>query len=304
MSGLRLIDGLHLGRPHVIATGVVGDASGPLALIDCGPESVFAATVRGLRALGLAPERVTHVCVTHIHFDHAGAAWRWAADYGATVCVHPVGAPHLADPTRLVASATKIFGARMGELWGDMRAVPPDKLRVVTDGEEVHTGSTVLRAVETPGHAPHHHAWWLPAERTLYAGDVAGVVIDGGPCLPPCPPPDIDLALWKSSLAKIRALQPRRLALTHCGFVDDVEPRLAELEQRLARWAEWMRAELRAGREPAEITPRFERYVWDELRAAGLDDDAIATYEQADPAAMSVTGLARYWRKLHPEALG
>ena len=139
---------------------------------------------------------------------------------------------------------------------------------------------------------------------SLYAGDVAGVVIDGGPCLPPCPPPDIDLAHWKTSLAKIRALQPRRLALTHWGFVDDVAPRLSELEQRLERWAEWMRAELRAGREPAEITPRFERYVEGELRAAGLDDDAIATYEQADPAAMSVTGLARYWRKLRPEALG
>lgn len=303
MSELRLIDGRHLGRPNVIATGVVGHGTGPLALIDCGPESVFAETVRGLRRLGLAPERVTHVCVTHIHFDHAGAAWRWAVDYGATICVHPIGAPHLADPARLVASATKIFGARMGELWGDMRAVPPEKLRIVTDGEEVRVGDTILRAIGTPGHAPHHHAWWLPAERTLYAGDVAGVVIGGGPCLPPCPPPDIDLELWAASLAKIRALQPHRMALTHCGFVDDVGPRLAELEQRLGRWAEWMRAELRAGREPAEITPHFERYVWNELRAAGLDDDAIATYEQADPAAMSVTGLARYWRKRHPEAL-
>lgn len=303
MSNLRLIDGLHLGRPHVIATGVVTDASGSVALIDCGPESVFDETVRGLRALGLAPEQVTHVCATHIHFDHAGAAWRWASDYGATVCVHPVGAPHLADPTRLVASATKIFGDRMGELWGDMRGVPADKLRIVQDGDEVAVGGTVLRAIETPGHAPHHHAWWLPAGRTLYAGDVAGVVIDGGPCLPPCPPPDIDLAKWKQSLAKIRALQPQRMALTHFGFVDDVEARLTELEQRLERWAEWMLVELRAGREPVEITPRFERYVWDDLRAAGLDDEEIATYEQADPAAMSVTGLARYWRKFRPEAL-
>jgi glyoxylase-like metal-dependent hydrolase (beta-lactamase superfamily II) len=302
MNSLHLIDGLHLGRPHVICTALV-ESSGELALFDCGPESVFDETVRAIQRLGLAPSRVTRVFVSHIHFDHAGAAWRWAEEFGASIGVHPVGAPHLADPSRLVASATKIFGDQMERLWGRMRAVPPDKLRILQDGEEVKVGDLRVQALATPGHAPHHHAYWLPELGTVYAGDVAGVVINGGPCLPPCPPPDIDLAAWRNSLQRLRALQPRQLVLTHYGVVTDVAVRLDELEQRLERWAEWMRARLREGREPGELVPEFEKYVWDELRRAGLDDDAVATYEQADPAAMSVAGLARYWRKLRPEML-
>lgn len=298
---MQLIDGLHLGRPRVICSGLVGRSE--LALIDCGPESVFVETVAALRRLGLRPEDVRHVLVTHIHLDHAGAAWRWAQEFGSTVCVHPFGAPHLADPSRLMMSATKIFGDQMPRLWGDMRPVPAHLLRVVEDGEQISAGETTLRAIETPGHAPHHHAYWLESERTLYAGDVAGVCIAGGPCLPPCPPPDIDIAAWHDSLRKIRALAPRELVLTHFGSLTDVSARLDELDQRLDAWADWMLGELRSGRPDAAIIPRFEQRVWDELRAAGLDDAGVATYEQADPAAMSVTGLARYWRKRRPEML-
>lgn len=298
---IRLVDGLHLGRPKVIGTAVVGD--GPLALVDCGPESVFAATVAGLRAQGLRPEDVAHVFVTHIHFDHAGAAWRWAEEYGATVCVHPKGAPHLADPARLLASATKIFGDRMGELWGDMRAVRADRLRVVADGERVEAGGTVFTALDTPGHAQHHHAWWLERERTLFAGDVMGVCIDGGPCLPPCPPPDLHVETWLESLRRLMRLMPARVLVTHYGELDDPVRRLNELAGRLLDWAEWMAEELKVGMPEEKIVPLFEQRVRAELKAAGLDDDALATYEQADPAAMSVAGLARYWRKFRPEQI-
>jgi len=298
---IRFIDGMHLGRPHVIGTAMIGE--GPVALVDCGPESVFNETVAALRRTGLRPEDVTHVFVTHIHFDHAGAAWRWAAEYGATICVHPVGAPHLADPGRLLASATKIFGAEMGRLWGDMRAVPTEKLRAVADGETVAVGAVQLRALETPGHAQHHHVWWLDSERTLFAGDVMGVTIDGGPCLPPCPPPDINIEQWLQSLQKIMALRPARAFVTHFGELDDPVKRLNELVERLLDWAEWIAEELKIGMPEEKIIPLFEQRVRAELKSAGLSDDALDTYEQADPAAMSVTGLARYWRKFRPEAL-
>jgi glyoxylase-like metal-dependent hydrolase (beta-lactamase superfamily II) len=301
VSPIRFIDGLHLGRPKVIGTGVVGQEQ--LALIDCGPESVFAHTVAGLRAAGLRPENVTHVFVTHIHFDHAGAAWRWAEEFGATVCVHPLGAPHLADPTRLLASATKIFGDQMGRLWGDMRAVRPDKLRVVHDGETVAAGGTVFTALDTPGHAQHHHAWWLETERTLFAGDVMGVVIDGGPCLPPCPPPDINVEQWLKSLQLLMARRPARVFLTHFGEIDDPVKRLNELAERLMDWAEWIAEELKIGMSEDKIVPLFEQRVRAELKQAGLSDELLDTYEQADPAAMSVGGLARYWRKFRPQAL-
>jgi glyoxylase-like metal-dependent hydrolase (beta-lactamase superfamily II) len=298
---IRFIDGLHLGRPKVVGTAVVGDDQ--LALVDCGPESVFAATVAGLRTAGLRPENVTHVFVTHIHFDHAGAAWRWAEEYGATVCVHPRGAPHLADPAKLLASATKIFGDQMGRLWGDMRAVRPDKLRVVHDRETIAAAGTHFTALDTPGHAQHHHAWWLEAERTLFAGDVMGVVIDGGPCLPPCPPPDVNLEQWLASLRMIMALRPARVFVTHFGELDDPAKRLNELAERLIDWAEWIAEELKIGMPEEKIVPLFEQRVRGELKLAGLSDELLDTYEQADPAAMSVAGLARYWRKFRPEAL-
>ena len=105
---INFIDGLHLGRAQVIGVGVVGTEQ--LALIDSGPECCFDATVAGIRRLGLRPENVTHLLVTHIHLDHSGGAWRWAREFGTTICVHPRGAPHIENPEKLVASATKIFG--------------------------------------------------------------------------------------------------------------------------------------------------------------------------------------------------
>lgn len=300
---IRFIDGLHLGRPKVIGTAVVGTAGGPLALVDCGPESVFNNTVAGLRHAGLRPEDVAHVFVTHIHFDHAGAAWRWAEEFGATICVHPNGAPHLADPTRLLASATKIFGDQMGPLWGDMRAVRADRLRIVQDRELVEAGGAVFQALDTPGHAQHHHAWWLDRERTLFGGDVMGVTIDGGPCLPPCPPPDIQIEQWLQSLQRIMALRPARVFVTHFGEMDDPVKRMNELVERLLDWAEWIAEELKIGMTEEKIIPLFEQRVRAELKQAGLSDEMLDTYEQADPAAMSVGGLARYWRKFRPEQI-
>ncbi|MDP2138447.1 MAG: MBL fold metallo-hydrolase [Candidatus Didemnitutus sp.] len=298
---IQFIDGLHLGRPQVIGTGVLG--TDQLALFDCGPESVVNETVAALRRLGLRPENVTHVFVTHIHFDHAGAAWRWAVDYGATICVHPFGAPHLADPTKLLASATQIFGDQMGRLWGEMRAVPVEKLRVIADGEEIAAGGSVVRALDTPGHARHHHAWWIEAERTVFAGDVMGVSINGGPCLPPCPPPDINVEQWLASLNKLMELRPARAFITHFGELDHPAKRLNELAERLLDWAEWIAEELKIGMSEEKIISLFEQRVWSELKSAGLSDEAVETYEQADPAAMSVGGLARYWRKFRPDAL-
>jgi len=301
MSPIRFIDGLHLGRPQVIGTAAIGD--GPVALVDCGPESVFAATVAGLRAAGLDPAQVTHVFVTHIHFDHAGAAWRWAEEFGATICVHPRGAPHLADPTKLLASATKIFGDRMPELWGDMRPVRADKLRVVADRDIVAVGAHEFQALDTPGHAQHHHAWWLARERTLFGGDALGVSIAGGPCLPPCPPPDINLEQWLASLRLVMALRPARVFVTHFGELDDPVKRLNELAERLIDWAEWIAEELKIGMSEEKIAPLFEQRVRAELKMAGVSDALLDTYEQADPAAMSVGGLARYWRKFRPEQI-
>ncbi len=302
---IHLVDTRHLGRPRIIASYLIdlGSDHG-LAMVDCGPEVVFESLVDGIRALGRRPEDVKHLLLTHIHFDHAGSAWRWAREFGTTVHVHPRGAAHLLDPAKLVASATRIYGDRMGRLWGSIEAVPADLLKPTEDNAVLDLGGgTRVTALATPGHAPHHLAWHLPDTGTLFAGDVAGVIIGDGPVVPPCPPPDIDVETWRTSLERLRGLGATDVYVTHFGRLDDPARRLAELEQRLVSWAGWMLEHLREGREEAGLVPDFEAFVADELRSKGLNEEEIKDYEQADPAFMSVAGLGRYWRKFHPELI-
>jgi glyoxylase-like metal-dependent hydrolase (beta-lactamase superfamily II) len=137
----------------------------------------------------------------------------------------------------------------------------------------------------------------------LFAGDVAGVAIGPGPIFPPCPPPDVNLEQWRESLARVRALRPAQLLLTHFGVRQTPELHIAELENRLSDWAEWMKNRILEGKSEEEIQPEFRRFTEDQLLAKGASPSDLIAYEQADPAAMSVTGLCRYWRKHHPECL-
>ena len=302
---IHVVDFLLLGRPRILAVALVDLGPGHgLAVVDGGPESDFDHLVTGLHALGRRPEEVKHLLLTHIHLDHAGGAWRWAREYGTTVYVHPRGAAHLLDPAKLVASATRIYGDRMARLWGRIEPVPADRLNVVEDDEVLDLGGgTRITAMATPGHAPHHLAWWLADAGAVFAGDVAGVLIGQGPVVPPCPPPDIDVELWRTSLERLRGLGARDVYVTHFGRLDDPARRFAELEERLVSWAGWMLEHLREGRVEADLVRDFEAFVADELRAKGLGKEEIEDYEQADPAFMSVTGLGRYWRKHHPELI-
>jgi glyoxylase-like metal-dependent hydrolase (beta-lactamase superfamily II) len=297
---MRLLDVHHLGSKGIVLAGLAG--TDDITLIDCGPESAFASCVAEMRRSGLEPDRVSRVLLTHIHLDHGGAAWRWATEFGCTILVHPKGFSHLVDPSKLLASARRVFGDQLERMWGELRPVPAQLVRVIQDGEWVGEGETRFRAIETPGHAQHHHAYWHEASRSIYAGDVAGVSIHGGPLVPPCPPPDIDLPAWRRSLARLRELAPARILLTHGGVLAGTAP-LDALEKRLDAWSQWVLQRLRARTPEPVMVREFEKMVWSELRAAGLDDAGIAAYEQGDPAAMSAHGLARYWHKHQPEAI-
>ncbi len=301
---LHYVDSLHLGATRVIGVSVLSsgaDGGGELTVIDPGPAVVYPAVCAALTKLGLQPERVTRVFATHVHLDHSGGAWRWAEEHGARVYVHPEGATHLLDPARLVASASRIYGAEMNRLWGEIRAIAPEYVSVLQDGEPVALTDGVLVAYATPGHARHHHAYWLPTERWLFAGDVAGVAIGGGPVLPPCPPPDIDVPLWQASLERLSRLLPARVFLTHFGELPDPAHQLPELSRRLERWACWIRDRLCARMPQIDLVPAFARLTASELREGGADEAVSSVYERADPAAMSVAGLSRYWQKHRPE---
>jgi glyoxylase-like metal-dependent hydrolase (beta-lactamase superfamily II) len=235
-----------------------------------------------------------HIFLSHIHFDHAGAAWAFA-DAGAKIYVHPKGLPHLAQPEKLYNSARMIYGDQMDLLWGEMRPIPETQLYAPENGEIISAAGLPFRAWYTPGHAVHHIAWEL--EDLVFTGDVAGVRMGDGPVMPPCPPPDIQVEDWQTSIQLLRDMKASRLFLTHYGAVLDKSQHLDELEKRLLSWATWMQPHAAANTDPASLVPDFQAFVNTELLAAGVPQSDLARYEAANPAFMSVAGLMRYWKK-------
>lgn len=295
---IHVLDSQHLGRRGIIAATALETDDG-LILFDTGPESTFEFVAAQLPERGFSLQDVRQVFLSHIHFDHAGAAWRFA-QIGATIYVHPRGAPHLIDPAKLVASATRLYGDQMDRLWGKIDAVPEERVRILQDNDVVRAGQFDIRAIATPGHASHHHIYhW---DDTVFGGDVAGVRLGGGPPVPPFVPPELDIEAWLESIGKIRALNPAKLYLPHFGLVEGaISTHLDALEERVRRWSIWFRDRLRAGDDEQTLRPAFAEFVSNELRNAGATEDELANYEQADPSFMAVSAAIRYWRKHHPE---
>ena len=291
---IHVLDSQHLGRHGIIAATALESNDG-LILFDTGPESTFATVAAQLPERGFSLQDVRHIFLSHIHFDHAGAAWRFA-ELGATIYVHPRGAPHLIDPTKLIASATRLYGDDMERLWGKLAAVPEERVRVLQNNDVVRAGQFDIRAIATPGHASHHHIYhW---NDTVFGGDVAGVRLGGGPPVPPFVPPELEIEAWLESIAKIRALNPAKLYLPHFGLVHGpISEHLDALDERVRRWSIWFRDRLRAGEDEKKLTPAFAQEVADELRHAGATEEEILAYEQADPSFMAVSAAIRYWRK-------
>lgn len=294
---IHLLDLQFRGNPQTIAAFLVETAQGPV-LIETGPHSCLPALEKGLDNLGYRLADIRHALLTHIHLDHAGAAWVLARE-GATVYVHPAGKKHLVDPSRLLQSARRIYQDQMDSLWGTLEPIPENQIRVMEQGETLDIGGRSFRAWHTPGHAVHHIAWQLDSD--LFTGDVAGVRIGQGPVVPPCPPPDIDLEAWNQSIRLMRELPVNRLWLTHFGPVDNPGTHLRDLEKRMWKYAEWILPFYERGESPEAITPAFESMTGAELQAAGLDELGLVQYENANPSWMSVGGLLRYWEKKKAE---
>jgi glyoxylase-like metal-dependent hydrolase (beta-lactamase superfamily II) len=283
---------LEFFRGGTIAAYLV-ESNGHLALVETGPDSTWPHLVAALAKHGARPSDVKDVLVTHIHLDHAGAAWRMARA-GANVWVHPRGAAHMADPSKLLASATRIYKEKMATLWGTLEPILADRLKLTEDGLDIPVGDARIRVIETPGHAIHHNAYLL--DGNIFTGDVGGVAIGAGPNLPPTPPPDIDLPTWARSIERIKAAHPDGFYPTHFGRHGDVSRRLDEMMAELHAWAAFVRARLDEGKDEPAIVPEFEAWLTDRLLAKGLDADGLEDYKTALPFAMNVTGLVRYWK--------
>jgi glyoxylase-like metal-dependent hydrolase (beta-lactamase superfamily II) len=290
---VHTIDLLFLNTKQTIAAYLLDTGSG-LALVETGPYSTFEHLKKGIAAYGAEVEDIQHVLLTHIHLDHAGSAWA-LAEGGADIYVHPIGVRHLHDPSKLMSSAKRIYEDKLEELWGTMKGIPEDKLKPVEHGAHIKMGQIHWTAWHTPGHAVHHIAWQL--DKAIFTGDVAGVRIDKGIVVPPCPPPDIDIEDWQESIQLLRAQSPEALYLTHFGKTSNVNVHLDELEDRLLSWANWMRPHYQAGASVEDVTPAFQNFVRDELKENGVTGEQLLKYEYANPSWMSVSGLLRYWRK-------
>jgi glyoxylase-like metal-dependent hydrolase (beta-lactamase superfamily II) len=282
---------------NAIASFIVETSEG-LVLVESGPHSTLPRIVAWLEERGWAMGDIRHVLLSHIHFDHAGAAWAFA-EAGAMIHVHPTGLPHLAAPEKLYNSARQIYGEQMDSLWGAMQPINELRLSAPEHGEMLRIGAHRFTAWYTPGHAVHHIAWEMdgPAENAIFCGDVAGVKVMDGPVMPPCPPPDINVEDWLASIELLRACASKTLWLTHYGKVEDKKAHLDELAARLIASANWMRPYFEQQVPAKEIVPLFEAYMRKELTDMGLDSDSIKRYDAANPAFMSVNGLLRYWKK-------
>jgi glyoxylase-like metal-dependent hydrolase (beta-lactamase superfamily II) len=280
MTSPQPID-LHHGAPGIIASYLLETEDGP-AIFDCGPTSCIEHLKTGLAEHGVDLRDVRHLLLSHIHLDHAGAAGVLVREQpGLQVHLSEVGAPHVVDPTKLEASARRLYGDAFDALWGELTPVPAENVHAV--GDRV----VGLDCFPTPGHA-WHHVSFLDSDGTLYAGDAAGVRIGSGSfVLPPCPPPELDLEAWERTLEEIERRTPERLALVHFGAFDDVQEHLADLRETLRRWAE--RVEDGMDEETFVAAARYD--------VAQTDPELADDYDRAAPYWHHFRGLERYWRK-------
>jgi glyoxylase-like metal-dependent hydrolase (beta-lactamase superfamily II) len=295
-DGLWQLDLGFQGRAGVIAAYLLA-GEGDLALIETGPSSCLANLTVGIAQTGHNISELTHALVTHIHLDHAGAAGPIARDNPRLqVFVHPFGAPHMIDPSKLVSSATRIYGDQMEPLWGEFAPIAEAQVHPLLDGELIKVAGRRLLAAFTPGHAHHHVAYVDLADRIAFTGDVGGVRMQGTDYVcPPTPPPDLDREKWWVSIDRLQGFELDRLYLTHFGEFGDVERHLADLGPNLDEFLQMGTDALDAGLDPDELTRRLH-----ERMARGLGNvhpGVLVNLEWATPSYMATLGLMRWYRK-------
>lgn len=299
---MKIIDTKMHGRKGI--TGAFLVRGEQTALLEAGPKSSLPHVLAGLEEAGV--ERLDWIVVTHIHLDHAGAAGSLALRFPeATVAVHEVGAPHLIDPAKLWASASRIYGDKMDQLWGGIDPIAPQRIRTLADGDKVDLGGRTLQAIETPGHARHHHALLDDDTGTLYTGDAMGVRLqEVGVMRPATPPPEFDLEDAIASIRRIKELKPSRLCLTHFGPSDkgaeprDVPATCDAALEALQRWAEWVRDARKDSSDLDEVAAAVQAKAEGALGESGVSADDVERMQQTTSYWMNTWGYMRYFDKL------
>jgi glyoxylase-like metal-dependent hydrolase (beta-lactamase superfamily II) len=295
-GGTWLIDLGFQNRGEVVAAYLLVDY-GELALIETGPSSTLENLKAAVRHAGFDPARITKLLVTHIHLDHAGAAGPLARENPEIqVYVHPFGVPHMIDPSKLLSSATRIYGDRMEPLWGEVAPIAESQVRTLVDGESLRVAGRDLQVIFTPGHAWHHVAFWDPESGTAFTGDVGGVRMPGtGYNCPPTPPPDLDPAAWAESIRRLQALGARRWCLTHYGPFDDATEHMAQLMPELDALLALGMDALDRGIDHDSFTAMIHDRMAEKI--GDVPPGILTNLEWATPSYMAALGMMRLHKK-------
>ena len=297
MSDITILDTNWVGRPHSVAAALL-ESGGHRAIIDPGPESTYATLRERLQARGLSVAQLDAILLTHIHLDHAGASGSLVRENPRLVVyVHKLGAPHMIDPSRLLASAARLWPDNLHQLFGETLPVPKENLHILEGGETLTLGARKLEVAYTPGHASHHVSYFDAAEGVAFVGDTTGIRIDNGPyILPATPPPDISLEIWETSFAAILERRPSRLFLTHFGYAENPAEHIDEFRRRLHGWAELAAEILRSASSESEAKEAFVARAQAEMQER-LGADEAEHHAFTAGLDLSFLGLARYLRK-------
>ncbi len=297
MPYITTLDNLWTGRPRTIAAGLL-ESDGHRAIVDPGPGSTLETFHQQLQAHGLGVGDLDAILLTHIHLDHAGATGALVRENPRlAVYVHKLGAPHVIDPSKLLASAQRLWPNDLQRLFGEALPVPAENLRILEGGETLTLGSRKVEVAYTPGHASHHVSYFDQAEGVAFVGDTAGVRIEGNSyAMPATPPPDIDLEVWEKSFAAILERKPARLFLTHYGFSDNPSEHILLFRERLHRWAALAAEILRTAANDSAAMDSFMSTTYAEI-SQNLGGGEADHYAFSAGLNLSFLGLQRYLRK-------
>jgi glyoxylase-like metal-dependent hydrolase (beta-lactamase superfamily II) len=297
MDSTTVLDLNWMGRPHSIGA-VLLESGGHYAILDPGPASTLETLRAGLKSRGLSVSDLNAILLTHIHLDHAGASGSLLRENpNLRVFVHSKGAAHLADPSKLLASAGRLWGDDLSRLFGETLAVPEQNIRILDGAETLMVGTRKIDVIYTPGHASHHVTYFDEGEGIAFAGDAAGIRIANGPyIMPATPPPDIDLAVWEYSFAAILDRRPSRLFVTHFGYAENPAKHIADFRKRLHLWAEITEQAMQSKSDMAAALQSFLEQTQTEMRQYLSEADAEQHAFTAG-LPLSFLGLARHIRK-------
>jgi glyoxylase-like metal-dependent hydrolase (beta-lactamase superfamily II) len=297
MHKITILDDNWMGRPRSIGTALL-ESDGHYAIVDPGPGSTLETLRKELRAHSLSPRQLDAILLTHIHLDHAGATGALVRENpNLAVYVHKLGAPHMIDPAKLLASAARLWPNDLQRLFGEALPVPAANLRILDGGETIALGSRRIAVAYTPGHASHHVSYFENLEGVAFVGDTAGIRIEGHPfVMPATPPPDIDLQLWDGSFQAILDRKPKRLFLTHFGCSENPSEHIRQFRERLHRWMAITESIFRSATTEAEAMETFISTMRAEI-AEHLPADEVEQYVMTAGLNLSFLGLARHARK-------